>query len=175
MARFVWIYPATYLPRWLSPALARRDPSPKWQLPFVLAFTGIRGVVSLAAALAIPLTTSTGAPFPERDMILAITFIVIVVTLVGQGLLLPAVIRWLGFAKDIAVERREERANELAARSGAIHAALDRIDELAHERKLPAELVDDLAPPLPCHVAGVGARESRDPRARVSPTNWSSK
>ena len=85
LARFVWVYPATYLPRWLSPALARRDPSPKWQFPFVLAFTGIRGVVSLAAALAIPLSTSAGAPFPERDMILAITFIVIVVTLVGQA------------------------------------------------------------------------------------------
>ena len=144
VARFVWTFPATYLPRWLSPALARRDPSPKWQMPFVLAFTGIRGVVSLAAALAIPLTTSAGAPFPERNMILAITFIVIVVTLVGQGLLLPAVIRWLGFAKDIAIERREERANEHAARLGAIQAALASIDELAHDRKLPAHLVEAL-------------------------------
>ncbi len=144
VARFVWVYPATYIPRWLSPTLTRRDPSPKWQVPFVLAFTGIRGVVSLAAALAIPLTTSAGAPFPERDMILAITFIVIVVTLVGQGLLLPAVIRQLGFDKDIVVERREERANELIARQGAIHAALTSIDMLAHQRKLPGELVENL-------------------------------
>src|SRR6266700_839222 len=68
MTRFVWMYPATYLPRWLSPALARRDPSPPWQWPFVLAFTGVRGIVSLAAALAIPLTTSDGSPFPNRDL-----------------------------------------------------------------------------------------------------------
>jgi CPA1 family monovalent cation:H+ antiporter len=143
-ARFVWTFPATYLPRWLSPALRLRDPSPKWQVPFVLAFTGIRGVVSLAAALAIPLTTAAGTPFPERDMILAITFIVIVVTLVGQGLLLPVVIRRLGFDKDIVVERREERANELEARMGAIQAALTSIDELSHQRKLSGEIVEAL-------------------------------
>jgi monovalent cation/hydrogen antiporter len=96
VARFVWVYPATYLPRWLSPGLARRDPAPAWQWPFFLAFVGVRGVVSLAAALAIPLTTLAGTPFPYRDLILFVTFGVIVVTLVGQGLLLPAVVRWLG-------------------------------------------------------------------------------
>ena len=65
-ARYIWVYPATYLPRWLSPSLARRDPSPPWQWVFLLAFVGVRGVVSLAAALAIPLTTAAGAPFPDR-------------------------------------------------------------------------------------------------------------
>ena len=64
IARFLWVFPAVYLPRWLSSSLARRDPSPHWQSAFVLAFVGIRGVVSLAAALAIPLTTATGTPFP---------------------------------------------------------------------------------------------------------------
>jgi len=62
-ARFMWIYPAAYIPRWLSPSLARRDPLPPWQWPFSLAFVGVRGVVSLAAALAIPLTTEIGTPF----------------------------------------------------------------------------------------------------------------
>jgi CPA1 family monovalent cation:H+ antiporter len=109
-----------------------------------LAFTGIRGVVSLAAALAIPLATAAGAPFPERDMILAVTFIVIVVTLVGQGLLLPTVIRWLGFAHNVAAERKAAVANELAARTGAIRAALAHIEELARERELPADLVGSL-------------------------------
>ncbi len=61
VARFVWVYPATYLPRWLSPSLRKRDPSPPWTWTFVLAFTGVRGVVSLAAALAIPLTLANGA------------------------------------------------------------------------------------------------------------------
>src|SRR5207245_7337670 len=59
-ARFMWIYPAAYIPRWLSPSLARRDPLPPWQWLFALAFVGVRGVVSLAAALAIPLTTEVG-------------------------------------------------------------------------------------------------------------------
>ena len=104
-ARFVWVFPATYLPRWLSPSLRRRDPSPPWQWTFVLAFTGVRGVVSLAAALAIPLTIASGAPFPQRDLILFITFGVIIITLVGQGLMLPSVIRWLGLAR-----RRPRRA-----------------------------------------------------------------
>ncbi len=94
-ARFIWFFPATYLPRWLSPALARRDPSPPWQTPFIVSFIGVRGVVSLAAALAIPFTVTSGAPFPHRDLILLITFGVIILTLVGQGLMLPSVIRWL--------------------------------------------------------------------------------
>jgi hypothetical protein len=89
-ARFIWLYPATYLPRWLFPSIKRRDPSPPWQWPFVLAFTGVRGIVSLAAALAIPFATTSGQPFPDRDLILFLTFSVILVTLVGQGLLLPS-------------------------------------------------------------------------------------
>ena len=60
VARFVWVYPAAYLPRWLFPPIKRRDPSPPWQWPFVLAFTGVRGIVSLAAALAIPFATTNG-------------------------------------------------------------------------------------------------------------------
>ena len=83
VTRFVWMYPATYLPRWLFPPLKRRDPSPPWQWPFVLAFTGVRGIVSLAAALAIPFVTVDGQPFPGRDLILFLTFSVILVTLVG--------------------------------------------------------------------------------------------
>ena len=74
VARFVWVFPAIYLPRWLSPKLARRDPAPPWQWAFFLAFVGVRGVVSLAAALAIPLTTLAGAPFAYRDLILFVTF-----------------------------------------------------------------------------------------------------
>jgi len=144
IARFAWVFPATYLPRWLIPSVARRDPSPKWQLPFMIAFTGIRGVVSLAAALALPLTTSAGAPFPQRDMILVITFAVIVVTLVGQGLLLPLVIQWLGLGRRAAAERDDERAHELAGRSAAVHAALDRLEKLREERDIPDDLFDDL-------------------------------
>src|SRR6202040_3220576 len=120
VARFVWMYPATYIPRWLSPRLARRDPSPPWQWPFALAFTGVRGIVSLAAALAIPLVTDRGQPFPHRDLILTLTFAVILVTLVGQGLLLPTVIRALGLANAGRREQAVEKRQEFAARRKAI-------------------------------------------------------
>lgn len=144
LARFVWIYPATYLPRWLIPALARRDPSPPWQQVFVLGFTGVRGVVSLAAALAIPLTIESGAPFPHRNGILFATFGVIVITLVGQGLTLPAVIRWLGVAKRARVEEHEERQRELVARNAAIDASRAHLARLAEQRGLSAETVEFL-------------------------------
>jgi monovalent cation/hydrogen antiporter len=144
VARFVWMYPATYLPRWLIPAIARDDPSPPWQWPFALAFTGVRGIVSLAAALAIPLTTDNGDLFPNRDEILFLTFSVILVTLVGQGLLLPTVIRTLGLANAGGRERRAARVEELAARRQAIEAAIQRLDELAVQRRL----ADDIVQPL---------------------------
>ena len=144
VARFVWVFPATYLPRWLVPAIARKDPSPPWQVPFMLAFTGIRGIVSLAAALAIPLATANGEPFPDRDLILFLTFCVIVVTLVGQGLLMPAVIRWLGLTDRGREERRLEEAEELASRRQTIEAVMQRLDKLAAERNLPVQIVEPL-------------------------------
>jgi monovalent cation/hydrogen antiporter len=123
VSRFLWMYPATYLPRWLFATIRRKDPSPPWQWPFLLAFAGVRGIVSLAAALAIPFTTLSGAPFPQRDLILFVTFSVILVTLVGQGLLLPAVVRWLGLAHVGRRERHADRAEEFEARRRAIETA----------------------------------------------------
>src|SRR5712671_5598396 len=140
-ARFIWVYPATYLPRWLSPSLRRRDPYPSWQQTFVIAFTGVRGVVSLAAALAIPLTIQSGAPFPHRDLILFATFGVIVITLVGQGLTLPAVIRWLGVNRHGKAEHRPVQEAELAARNEVIRASRRHLKKLADERKLSTETV----------------------------------
>jgi len=138
-ARFIWVYPAAYLPRWLSPAVARRDPLPPWQWLFFLAFVGVRGVVSLAAALAIPLTTNSGAPFPDRDLILFITFGIIVVTLVGQGLLLPSVVRWLDLGRHAADEQEREQKAELAARTDALKLAQLRLEELAAKDQIAPE------------------------------------
>jgi CPA1 family monovalent cation:H+ antiporter len=140
VARFIWLFPATYLPRRLSPALRKRDPSPPWQYPFVLAFTGVRGVVSLAAALAIPLTLQNGAPFPHRDLILFISFGVIVLTLVGIGLALPAVIGWTGVTRFRHEESNREREAELAARYAAMDASLRHLDQLARERGLSEDV-----------------------------------
>jgi Na+/H+ antiporter len=144
VTRFVWMYPATYLPRWLFPSVRRKDPSPPWQWPFVLAFTGVRGIVSLAAALAIPFATANGQPFPDRDLILFLTFSVILVTLVGQGLMLPAVIHVLGLAHAGRRERHADRAEEHEARRQAIEAAMRRLDQLREER----DLSDDVVHPL---------------------------
>jgi Na+/H+ antiporter len=130
VARFVWVFPAVYLPRWLSPRIRRRDPAPPWQHAFVLAFTGVRGIVSLAAALAIPFATATGAPFPNRDLILFLTFSVILVTLVGQGLMLPTVIRALGLARAGHREHAADRTEEYQARRQAAVAAMGRLDQL---------------------------------------------
>jgi CPA1 family monovalent cation:H+ antiporter len=141
LARFVWIFPATYVPRWLIPAIARRDPTPPWQWPFMLGFTGVRGIVSLAAALAIPFAMDSGGPFPDRDLILFLTFSVILVTLVGQGLMLPAVIRVLGLANAGEQELHADRTEELLARRHAIEAAIERLDQLAAERGLPDDVV----------------------------------
>jgi CPA1 family monovalent cation:H+ antiporter len=144
VARFVWMYPATYLPRWLIPAVRRADPSPPWQWPFALAFTGVRGIVSLAAALAIPLTNQSGQPFPQRDLVLFLTFCVILVTLVGQGSMLPWVMRALGLANAGRLERDADRIAERDARQQAASAAIERFEQFATERALSQEIAEPL-------------------------------
>jgi len=144
VARFIWVFPATYLPRWLVPAIARRDPSPPWQWPFMLSFIGVRGVVSLAAALAVPLTTASQAAFPYRDQIFFITFGVILLTLVGQGLLLPVVVRWLGLGSARADEHRREHESELAARWEALRLAEEKLNMLEGDNTVPSEVLATL-------------------------------
>ncbi len=167
-ARFVWIYPATYLPRWLFPSIKKKDPSPPWQWPFVLAFTGVRGVVSLAAALAIPFATMNGQPFPDRDLILFLTFAVILVTLVGQGLLLPSVIRALGLADAGRSERHDERAAEYTVRREAIVAAIDQLDQLEAERGLEPDLAQPLRAQCRDRLLHVDRRSDGDEAHRES-------
>jgi monovalent cation/hydrogen antiporter len=139
LVRLAWIFPAAYLPRWASLDLRQRDPYPPWQNMFVVGWAGMRGVISLAAALALPLTRADGSPFPERDLLIFLTFCVILVTLVGQGLTFPWVLRRLVVHDDPSAEREE-----LAARTAAAEAALARIDGLASEWPTHRELLDQL-------------------------------
>ena len=162
VARFVWVYPAIYLPRWMSRSLRRRDPAPPWQWAFILAFVGVRGVVSLAAALALPFVTLSGEPFPGRDFILFVTFGVIVVTLIGQGLMLPGVVRWLALPHDAEDERRREREAELTARIEALNVGQGRVDRLAADGEIPADVLTIL-------------RARHDHRAGQLPTDASSR
>ncbi|MEH2521299.1 Na+/H+ antiporter [Bradyrhizobium sp. AZCC 1610] len=136
VARFAWVYPATYLPRLISRRIRERDPPPSWQTVFVVAFTGVRGAVSLAAALALPFALPSGEGFPHRDMILFVAFGVIFITLVGLGLGLPAVVRWLGVAKDGRSEHLAEHEAEIAARREALDAALRSLDAITDDREL---------------------------------------
>src|SRR4029078_722162 len=114
IARFAWMFPAVYLPRILSPSLRARDPSPPWQWAFVIAFTGVRGAVSLAAALALPFALPGGENFPYRDLILFVSFGVILMTRVGLGSTLPLVVRWLGMAEAGRDEQAAEHEQEIA-------------------------------------------------------------
>jgi CPA1 family monovalent cation:H+ antiporter len=123
--RILWVVPATYLPRLLFKKLCRRDPYPKWQHVAIIAWTGMRGVVSLAAALALPIHKADGTSFPGRDLILFLTFVTIFATLVLQGLSLPPLIRWLGVKDDGAIEKEERQARLLANQT-----ALARLNQL---------------------------------------------
>lgn len=132
VARIVWVYPATYLPR-LIPRVKAHDPNPSWRYPTVLGWAGMRGVVSLAAAFALP------ADFPARDLILFLTFVVVIGTLLLQGLTLPAVIRRLGV---VSRDEAQDLVREAGAQHAAARAALDRLDrELAGSGDIPEDVV----------------------------------
>ena len=141
VARFAWVYPATYLPRLINPRLRARDPMPSWRTVFVIAFTGVRGAVSLAAALALPFALPNGEDFPYRDLILFVSFGVIFITLVGLGLGLPPVVRWLGVAQAGRDEHIAEHESEIAARREALDAALKSLDAITDDRELSDEVV----------------------------------
>ena len=139
VVRFVWIFPATYLPRWLFRRIRRRDPAPHWTMPFVISFAGLRGGISLVAALSIPLVID-GRPFADRDLILFATFCVIVATLIGQGLALPSVIRWLGLDTAGQREAAALKACELTARVKGIDAAIAKLDALVECGDIPRDV-----------------------------------
>lgn len=129
VVRFLWVFPVTYLPRWLWPPLRRREPFPSWRPPFLIGFAGLRGAVSLAAALSIPLVAQ-GQPFPHRDLILFATICVIVATLVGQGAALGPLTKWLDLGRVAARETAANARAETWARANAMEAVLARLDAL---------------------------------------------
>jgi Na+/H+ antiporter len=133
LVRMAWVYPATYLPRWIIPGLKARDPSPDPRVVTVLGWAGMRGVVSLAGILTL------GHDFPSRDLLVFLTFAVILVTLLGQGLTLPFLIRRMGIGDDGSVQHEE-----IHAREASIEAALGRLEELADEWPGHMELIEQM-------------------------------
>jgi monovalent cation/hydrogen antiporter len=138
-ARIVWIFPFTYGLRWPFGQARAGDKRPSWQSTTLVAWMGMRGAVSLAAALAIPLETDAGAAFPGRDLIIFLTFAVIFVTLVLQGLTLPPLIRALHIGEDRSGEKEETKA-----RIGAAEAALARLEDLVDEDWVNADTAERL-------------------------------
>lgn len=110
LIRFLWVYPTTFIPRWLFKSV-RKEQSPGWKVPLVIGWTGMRGVVSLATALSIPFVLDNGSPFPHRNLILLITFVVIFITLVIQGLTLPFLVKKLKIpALDYVLPHEQQEA-----------------------------------------------------------------
>ena len=139
LVRLLWVPVAALIPRWLSATLRERDPMPSWSSLFLVSWTGMRGIVTLAAALALPVATSAGAPFPFRAEIILISFTVILATLVVQGLSLPPIIRLLQLREDGGLEQEEA-----LARAHAATAALNRLDQVVTENWVSLEQVEHL-------------------------------
>jgi monovalent cation/hydrogen antiporter len=122
--RIIWVFPGAYIPRWLFKSIRKTEPNPGWRTVFLVAWSGMRGVVSLASALAIPLTLN-GDAFPHRNLILFITFIVILFTLVVQGLSLKPLIRFLNIQVN---DKESQKLQEQALRIQLAESVLAHID-----------------------------------------------
>jgi CPA1 family monovalent cation:H+ antiporter len=133
LVRFVWVFPATYLPRWIFPSIAAKDPSPPGKAVVVLGWLGMRGIVSLAAALALP------ELFPHRPLLIFLTYSVILVTLVLQPLTLPALLRYLKLQGG-----NEHAREESLARYHATKAVLDKLPTLKAVGAHSAEQIEEL-------------------------------
>ncbi|MFD9096351.1 Na+/H+ antiporter [Streptomyces collinus] len=142
LARFAWVYPATFLPR-LSARVRAREEDPTWRGAMVTSWAGMRGVVSLAIAFSIPAAVNGGGGFPQRNLILFLTFTTVIGTLVLQGLTLPPLIRLLRFP---GRDRQAETLAEANAQAQASRAAESRLDELLSDERnaLPPPLADRL-------------------------------
>ncbi|MBG9375819.1 Na+/H+ antiporter [Panacibacter sp. DH6] len=130
--RLIWIYPGAYLPRFLFRSIRENEPNPGWRLVFITGWSGMRGVVSLASALAVPLTLDTGGAFPHRNLILFITFIVILCTLVLQGLSLPWIIKKLNIASGDSHEKQEMEIRYKLATAVLDHITTNYASETAN-------------------------------------------
>jgi CPA1 family monovalent cation:H+ antiporter len=126
LVRPLWVFMSAWLSR-LSKCVRERDPMPKWQFIAIVSWCGMRGVVSLAAALALPMTFADGRTFPERDLVVFLAFSVILATLVLQGLSLPWLTRWLG------VREEHDSQHERQTRLKLAHAALAHLNKLGEQ------------------------------------------
>ncbi len=152
--RIGWIFGFAYIPRLLP---SRRSPAPRAAEVFVVAWAGMRGVVSLAAAFALPSTTLSGAPFPGRNHIVYLTFVVVMGTLLLHGLTLPWIIRKLGVAGEDAVAEARAAARAFDRAADAAAARLDAVLTEAAEQGERTEVQERAAEALRAWIAERGA------------------
>lgn len=124
VGRFIWVYPATYLPRFLFRSIRKKDPYPPWQYPFIVSWAGMRGGISLAAALIVPSLPVFVDDVNARDLVTFLAFVVILATLVLQGLSLPWIIKKIGLTHHTEDEKHQEITTEISARLSMTEAAL---------------------------------------------------
>ncbi|MFF4246402.1 Na+/H+ antiporter [Streptomyces sp. NPDC001822] len=143
VVRFLWVYPASYLPLWLSRRVREREGPLPWTSPLIISWAGMRGVVSLAIVFSIPLLTPDGEKFPARSLVLFLTFTTVIGTLVLQGLSLPLLVRVLRLP---GRDTRGETLAEAQAQSEASTAADSRLDALLTDpaNELPDPLTQRL-------------------------------
>lgn len=161
--RFAWVFPVGYLPQRVSGPLREDAPRPNARELTIMSWCGMRGIVSLAAALALPLTLPGGAPFPHRDLIIFTTFVVILATLVGQGLTLAPLIRRLRVGSKWSLHDEQ-----LRVRAAMSATALRAIDEVMAAENAPAHWADALKAEIADRIAQVAIEgEDLSPRMEL--------
>ncbi len=153
--RVAWVFPVLAISGWRR---GRRRPS--WPVPAVVSWAGTRGVVPLAAALSVPLTTASGAALPQRDLVLVLAAAVIVVSLIVQGFTLEPLARFAGFGQATAADPLHE---ETIARLRLAEAGLARLDELAESSAAPDAVIDRLRTGLQARIDNTRARLDQGP------------
>jgi monovalent cation/hydrogen antiporter len=154
--RVAWVFPVLAISSWRR---GRRRPS--WPVPAVVSWAGTRGVVPLAAALSIPLTTTGGAPLPQRDLVLVLAAATIVISLIVQGFTLEPLARLAGFGPLVAGPGHEETL----ARLRMAEAGLARLEELAEDGAAADEVIDRLRTSLQARIGTTRTRMDADPGA----------
>jgi CPA1 family monovalent cation:H+ antiporter len=159
LLRLFWTFPGAYVSYLIRTRLLHQNE--KWpgvRQVFVVGWTGMRGVIALAAAISLPKTVANGAPFPHRDLIVFLTFCVIVVTLVFQGLTLPPLIRKLGLVETAGPPCEEQEAHRLV-----LQAAQKRLDEIRqNDAAGPVDVYDHLAQQYEHRLASIGGRSKEE-------------
>lgn len=162
-ARLIWVYPMAYIPRLFFPIIAKKDPMPSWKILFVIGWTGMRGIVSLAAALSIPFFIYTGTPFPHRDLIIFITYCVIIVTLVVPTLSLPVILHFLNLHND-----ENEMQQESIARIVSLENSILHIRDYIQKTNIPDHVVSDFCNQLNRRLSVMRTQLDKNPYSTLN-------